>query len=239
MREHREILNIIERELESEPKTVVLVDVHSTSAQARPFCIIGDTLANRRIAFALPIPVILGVEESIEGTIQDFFGERGYITAAIEGGQHEEPATIDDLESVLLITLAAAGVIDQAHIPDLDAHRRRLGAAASGLPPVVEIFYRHGVVPGDGFTMEDGLYNFVGVEKGQIVAKDRNGDLVAPDKGMVMLPNYQGQGDDGFFLGRRIRRLWLRVSTVVRRLGIGRLLPLLAGAMRAVASPFL
>ena len=38
-------------------------------AARRPFVLMSDTLANRKLAFALPIPVILGLEESIDGTL--------------------------------------------------------------------------------------------------------------------------------------------------------------------------
>ena len=101
----------------------------------------------------------------------------------------------------------------------------------------MEIFYRRGVTEGDGFKMEDGLYNFVIVDRGQRVATDRGGDVIAPDRGMVMLPNYQGQGDDGFFLGRRVRRVWLRLSTLFRHLRIGRLLHLLPGVHKHPDEP--
>ena len=118
-RERREVLDVFEREVKAGPRKSILIDVHSTSAEARPFCIIGDTLANRRIGFALHIPVILGLEESIPGTIQDYFGERGFVTAAIEGGQHVDPATADRIESALWLTLVAAGIIDAVSVPGL------------------------------------------------------------------------------------------------------------------------
>ena len=51
-----------------------------------------------------------------------------------------------------------------------------------------------------------------------------------------MLPRYQDQGDDGFFISRDVRPLWLGFSAMVRRLGIERFLPLLPGVQRVDGS---
>ena len=41
-------------------------------------------------------------------------------------------------------------------------------------------------------------------------------DVRAPDDGFVMLPLYQGQGEDGFFWGREVSRARLRASVALR-----------------------
>ena len=53
---------------------------------------------------------------------------------------------------------------------------------------------------------------------------------------MLLLPNYQNIGDDGFFVGRRVRRFWLRFSAIVRHLGADRYIPLLPGVRREPGS---
>jgi succinylglutamate desuccinylase len=55
-----------------------------------------------------------------------------------------------------------------------------------------------------------------------------------PDDGLLLMPRYQGQGDDGFFLGREVRAFWLRLSAWLRRLPLERVLPLLPGVRRDV-----
>jgi hypothetical protein len=211
---------------------VIVLDLHSTSAFGAPFCIISDTLQNRRIAFPWLVPVILGLEEAIQGTIQEYFGARGYATAAVEGGQHRDPETTDRLESVLWITLVTTGLLREPDVSGLTAHRNRLRRASRGLPPVVEVFYRHGLTANNGFEMQPGFRNFSAVRRGQRVARDGDGDIVARASGMLILPNYQKTGDDGFFLGRRVRRFWLQLSTLVRKTGMDRLLPLVPGVQR-------
>jgi len=42
--------------------------------------------------------------------------------------------------------------------------------------------------------------NFQKVSKGEVIAKDKNGEIVAPVDALILMPLYQKQGDDGFFL---------------------------------------
>jgi succinylglutamate desuccinylase len=230
--EQRALLEWIESEIDGHKGRVVVVDLHSTSAAASPFCIISDTLQNRGVAFALGVPVILGLEEAISGTIQEFFGDRGFIALAIEGGQHDDPATADRLESALWLALQGAGLIQNGDVPSIDEHRRRLHDACVGLPDVVEVRFRHGIEPDDGFNMREGFENFSPIRRGDLVASDSNGEILAPHDGMLILPSYQRIGDDGFFVGKKVKMRWLRLSTWVRRVRLDRHVHLLPGVHR-------
>ena len=214
--ERSELAGLIARELVEEPSPAVFLDLHSTSAGGSPFSIIGDTLQNRRIAFALPVPVILGLEESVEGALLGYFGERGHVAVGFEGGQHEDPETVAHHVAAIWITLVQAGCLEPDDVPDLAAHFDRLRAAGRGHPGVVEMRYRHHVDADSGFLMRPGFSNFDAVEKGQLLAQDAAGEIQSPEPGFVLLPLYQGQGQDGFFIGREVRRLWLRFSSLLR-----------------------
>ena len=230
--EQQELLAAIDEQSQGDWDTITLVDLHSTSADAMPFCIISDTLHNRSFAFDLEMPVILGLEEAIAGTIQEYFGERGFVTTAVEGGQHDAPETADRLESVMWLSLAAAQLMRRRDIPDYGRHLAHLGDLTHALPRVVEVRHRHGRVVGDGFEMVPGFENFSPVGEGEVVANDNTGPVRAIERGMLLLPSYQGLGDDGFFLGRRVKRMWLRVSSVVRKMHMEVFLPLLPGVRR-------
>ncbi|MGH7337858.1 MAG: aspartoacylase, partial [Myxococcota bacterium] len=45
----------------------------------------------------------------------------------------------------------------------------------------------------------------------------------------LLMPLYQPQGDDGFFLAVPVARFWFELSATLRRLRADRLLPLLPG----------
>lgn len=230
--ELRELKQSIGVELDSSQGNAFLLDLHSTSAEATPFCIVSDTLQNRHIAFALSIPVMLGLEESIKGTIQEYFGERGIAAATVEGGQHQDPATVDYLESSLWITFVSAGLLNAGQVPNFDRHRRRLHEATGGLPSVIEITYRHGLQADDDFEMKPGFTNFSPVRKGQSIARDRRGEIRASEDALLVMPSYQAANSDGFFLGREVRRFWLRLSTFLRRLRLDTFVHWLPGVKR-------
>ncbi|MCX4242726.1 succinylglutamate desuccinylase/aspartoacylase family protein [Paraliomyxa miuraensis] len=205
--------------LEAEsPQPLVFVDLHSTSGPAAPFSIIPDVTRNRELALRLPIPTVLGLEEILEGVMFGYLVDRGHMGVAIEGGQHEDPRTAALLEAVIWLTLVEVGNLDARHVPGgVQAQRERLRSRAEGLPPGVRILQRHGTSPGDGFQMEPGFDNFSPVRAGQRLATDHDGPIHASEDGLVMLPRYQGQGSDGFFLAKAITRRWLMASALARK----------------------
>ncbi|MCA9798793.1 MAG: succinylglutamate desuccinylase/aspartoacylase family protein [Cyanobacteria bacterium HKST-UBA04] len=213
--------------LSSEP--VIFIDLHSTSSHSHPFCMAADTLRNRRIAFQLPLPLVLGLEESINGTMLGLLSDWGHITMAVEGGQHVHPNTSFNLESVVWLALVLAGNLDKTDLADYDKHENRLKKLAKGFPSVSEVRYRHKVEPGDRFIMEPGFSNFQPVKQDTLLAQDCEGPILAAESGLVLMPLYQSQGEDGFFLVREVMPAWLHLSALLRRLHVDKLLPLMPG----------
>lgn len=216
---------------------VVLLDLHSTSGPSTPFLCMADTLQNRRVSFALGVPVILGLEEALEGTLLDFMSEAGHVAIAFEGGAHHGPDTVDAHEAAIWLGLVSAGLLDAKDVPELEGHRAVLERACSGAPAIVEVRHRQGTRPGDGFLMDPDWANFQPVGRDQVVAKDLGGEIHAPIAGRLLLPRYQDQGDDGFFITRDVRPFWLSVSAKLRRSGLGIMLPLLPGVQRVEGDP--
>ena len=68
--------------------------------------------------------------------------------------------------------------------------------------------------------MEPGFRNFDPVRRAQILATDRDGEITAPESGLIMMPLYQKQGNDGFFIVRPVARFWLWLSALLRNLSI-------------------
>lgn len=230
--EQIELLELFVPLLRDARQPVVFLDLHSTSGPGAPFICMADVLRNRRIAFALPIPLILGIEEILDGALLGYVCDLGHVAVGVEGGQHDDPRTQRHLEAAVWLALVAAGALRAHDVPDLDAHRTRLSEGARGLPAVVEIRHRHAVADGDGFEMLPGFDSFAPLRKGQEVARDRRGAIRAPERGVMLMPRYQSQGDDGYFVARAVSRLWLRLSAVLRHARADRLVPLLPGVRR-------
>lgn len=212
---------------------VVLLDLHTTSSTSPPFVTLSDTLEIRTFAARLGLPLVLGIEEEID-TMVDYLSGFGALAIGIEAGRHDDPLSIYVHEAALWLSLHATGCLARdSGVVDLAACRRRLAEARRGLPGVFEVMYRRAIEPDDEFRMTPGFTNFTPVGAGEIVARDARGPVPVPMSGRLFLPLYQAQGDDGYFLVRPVRPVWLRVSRVLRRIGAPKLLPLLPGVHRS------
>ena len=227
--QRRALLDAIEPAIRDADGPPIVVDFHTTSGDTPPFLTLGDTLRNRRFAQQIPLPMVLGLEEQLAATFLEYVNNRGCITLGCEGGRHDAPEAVDRLEAVAWCALVAAGVLHWTQVPGPDP-RILLRDAARGHPPVIEIRYRHAVPRGRTFIMDPGYTSFQQVEAGQRLGHWGDGrPVVAPEGGRLLMPLYQEQGDDGFFLTRDVRRFWLAVSTLLRRIGVDRIAPLLPG----------
>jgi predicted deacylase len=227
-----EICDIIQNELSERQGDALFLDMHTTSAESPPFLMIGDTIRNRKFVQEMPVPIILGVEEQLEGPLLSYINELGHLSIGFEAGQHNDPRSVYFNEAIIWLILAKAGCIDPMQIPDFQIHWDTLHEASEGLLRIFEVRMRHGVTKSDLFRMQEGYTNFMPVHKNEHVAVDRNGDVILEESGRIFMPLYQDQGDDGFFIIRSIRRFWLRLSLWMRLLNAYHLLPLLPGITR-------
>ena len=214
-----------------------VLDLHTTSGGGGPFTAFGDTLPNRAFAAHVPVPMILGLEEQLEGTLLAFLGRHGLVAVVFETGQHEEPRAVDRAEAGVWLAAAAVGLMPEAALPEAAAGRKFLQRESAAVPRVMEMRYRHAIGPGDAFRMDPGYRNFQPVALGQSVARDVRGAVRVHERGRILMPLYQAQGEDGFFLIREVTPLWLSVSYALRRMGADRLAPFLPGVRRDPAAP--
>jgi len=229
--EQRELFATIREAVGRARGDVYFVDLHTTSAQGKPFATVGDTLRNRRFAMCFPVTIVLGLEEQIDGTLLEYINNLGAITMGFEAGQHDAITSVDHHEALIWNATIATGNFLRDDLPEFDHYRFLLNRAGDGRR-VVEVRHRHSIVPEDRFQMEPGFRNFHPVRRGQVVARDRRGDIAARETGLILLPLYQKLGDDGFFLGREVKRFWLDLSAILRKLKVGHYIHLLPGVRR-------
>lgn len=236
-RERKALVAEIERGFALARGPVVLLDLHTTSGEGKPFAVFADTLRSRRFARRFPVPAVLGLEEQLEGTLADYVGLLGHVAVAFEGGQHDDPRSVENLIAVVAIALGELAMVDPRKF-GVDERRRDLEKATQGVPGIVEVVYRHGIEPQDGFRMRPGYRSFEPVVAGQPIADDARGKVVVPQDGFLLMPLYQKLGDDGFFVVRRVLGLWLAVSAGLRVLGAGRIAHWLPGVSRIDGEPY-
>ena len=230
--ELRELNREIESLLFESQETSYLLDLHTTSGPELPFATLDDTLRNRPFAFAFPAPVVLGLEEELAGTLNSYVAALGVVTAGFECGQHGTESSVDRAEAAIWIALESSGILRPGSRLEVAAARAQLANDLGALPHVVEVRYRHAIQPEDRFRMDPGYTNFQAVQRGQRLGSDRHGPTVSPLDGLLLMPLYQAQGADGFFVVRRVHRVWLETSAVVRRWRLERFLHLMPGVRR-------
>lgn len=211
-RELAELLDLIHAEIQTaQPDALVLLDLHTTSADGGIFCIPSDDRASLRLAKELHAPVILGMLDGLEGTLLHYaagnhFEIGGYphysVGAAFEAGQHDDPLSVSRAIAAVVNCLRAAGCIRPE---DVDSrHDHILKTFSEPLPKVTRLRHIHHIRPGDAFDMRPGYVNFQPIQQGEHLANDVTGPVLAPEDGLILMPLYQPQGTDGFFVVKEI-----------------------------------
>ena len=229
--EQRELLRIFDEVLKTAKDEVYALDLHSTSAKGLPFATVGDTVRNRRFAQKFPVTILLGIEEQLDGTMLEYLNNEGAVTLGFEGGQHDSPEAIRNHEALLWLALVNSGILAAEDAPDLEKYRETF-AASSGSKLILEVRHREAIKPEDDFEMNAGFENFDAIKHGQTLAKNKSGVVCARESGLILMPLYQKQGEDGFFIGREVAPFWLWLSGILRKLKMGDLMHFLPGVRR-------
>ena len=88
---------------------IYVIDLLTTSSKSTPFVSINDTIRNREFALKFNLPIILGIEEFLEGTILNYINELGFIALGFEGGQHNDLNSIEIHESAIWTIIFSSG----------------------------------------------------------------------------------------------------------------------------------
>jgi len=211
-----QIYQHIEDIFEKHKPPYYFIDLHTTSSESIPFITLNDTIRNRNFALNFPLPIILGIEEFLSGTMLSYINQLGPVAIGFEAGHHEQPVSIENHISCLWLTLAATGCMSREEIPDYNKRYTRLKKQSTIGNKVFEIRFRHERTEAEEFIMDPGYENFQEIKKNQHLAQNRYGDLLATESGRIFLPLYQKMGDDGYFIIREITRFWLKVSAKLR-----------------------
>jgi len=228
-REQRELLKFIDALENETDQSIVFLDLHSTSAPGLPFACMPDTIENLSIALRIPVPAVLGLEETIRGPLLGWLSDRGFAGIIVEGGQHVDPDTPDILESAIWALLVSLGCLHASEVAYYDEHVGRLEDKSAGLPRVLEVKLRHQVTAADNFVMRRGFKHYDRVHQGQHLADDTSGKIRASISGRILMPAYGENTEQGFFIVRDVNSFKVRILFLLRSLGLDRFCHLLPG----------
>lgn len=191
-------------------------DLHTTSSATEPFITINDTLINRKFASLYPVPTILGIEEYLDGPLLSYINELGYIAIGFEAGQNDELSSFENHKSFIYLSLANTGVIDKQAFDDYGKHLGIIGKSSVDMRDIFEIRVQYKIKDDEAFTMNPGYVNFQLLKKHEHLATNQKGKINATMQGRIFMPLYQDQGDDGYFIIRKIPTFLLRLSASLR-----------------------
>lgn len=205
--EERELLDLvltIDEEIDNyQPDELILLDLHTTTAYGGIFTIAKDDDRSLEIAIELHAPVVRGMLQGLQGTTLHFIEHKRFddirsTAICFESGQHDEHLSVNRAIAGVINCMRTIGCVQAEHVEN--QHDRLLIEFSSGLPKVTNLVYKHAIVPEDEFRMYGHFKNFQTIEKGELLARDRQGDIYAPYDGLILMPLYQKQGEEGFFI---------------------------------------
>lgn len=203
-KEQSELLELFEQILLDENgkinKNAILLDLHTTSADGVAYSIATSMGNSRKLAESLGIPTIMGFDKAISGTTLNYFSDIGLDSFCFEAGQHDAENSVTRTISAIWQVLVELGCLRPKNIPYFANHKGLLHELGEDLPKVVQYKYRHPLLPEDHFKMLPGFDNFQVIEADQLLAYNGKQEVRAPFEGIMLMPLYQAQGKDGFFI---------------------------------------
>ncbi len=201
--ELKAILDLVDAEIaDYQPSELFVIDLHTTTADGGIFSIASEAPRSLQLAKSLHAPVITGMLKGLQGTTLHHFCCDHFpcptTSVTFEAGQHEDPLSTRRAIAALLNLLRSVGCVRSEDVEN--RHDDILMNYSKGLPKVAELLKVHSVKQEDRFQMEPGFQNFQPVRKGQLLANDKNGPIYAGYDCHILMPLYQNQGEDGFFL---------------------------------------
>lgn len=189
-----------------EPEKVIVLDLHTTSSHGGIFTICRDQEEDIQIASALHAPIVLGMLNGLKGTTLHYFTTENMgiktIPITFESGQHVERLSVNRAVAAIINCMQAIGSVASDVVEN--HHEKILIQYSADLPRVTQLVTRHAITEEDAFTMNPGYKNFQAVSAGEVIASDKNGHIKIPEDGRILMPLYQQQGEDGYFLVKEV-----------------------------------
>ncbi len=227
IREQYELNREIKKIIQNGQGPFFFIDLHTTSSHTIPFLTINDTMINRNFALKFPIPVILGIEEYLNGPLLSYINELGYVACGFEAGQHDEHISYRNQISYIYMVLSACNILPDGE--EVEMHRQSIAAQTRGRHDFFEICEYYGIREGENFEMKPGFSNFQRIPKNTLLATSNGRNLYSERDGLIFMPLYQKQGEDGYFIIRRVHFFALWLSGMLRKIRFDSLLTLLPG----------
>ncbi|TFV93153.1 aspartoacylase [Algoriphagus kandeliae] len=223
-----ELHDLIQEIIKNQSGPLYFFDLHTTSSQSIPFIPVNDSLINRTFARKFPVPLILGIEEYIDGPVLSYINDLGYVSFGFEAGQHEDPISVKNHEIFIQLSLAFSGACSNEDM-QVSQHLAFWDKKYSPYENFYEIIFRFHVDQKIPFQMMPGFESFQEVKKGEKFAIYGEEEIFAHKNTRIFMPLYQSKGEDGFFLIRKTPEVFLKLSAFLRKNKLDQIITWLPG----------
>jgi succinylglutamate desuccinylase len=227
--ELHELLELINTLLDTHQQPFYFIDFHTTSSKTLPFITINDAMINRKFARQFPVPIILGIEEYLDGPLLSYINTLGYVSLGFESGQHASEKARTNSIAFFWLAMVFSGALQKEDVSAFDTYYMELLTSASNNMNFYEITDRYAIAPKDSFKMAPAFQSFESVPKGTLLAHHNEKEVYAEKKGILFMPLYQPQGGEGFFMIKHIPTWILNMSAALRKVNADHLLTYLPG----------
>lgn len=227
--EQHELYRILKQILYKEEGPFYFIDLHTTSSKTLPFITINDALINRKFSSLFPVPIVLGIEEYLEGPLLSYINQLGYVSLGFESGQHDDVNAIKNNIAFIYLSLVYSGVLEQHKVENFEDYCKVLTKASNQDKEIYEVVYLHRLLKTENFKMKPNFKSFQNVRKGELLATEENKNIESKYNAKIFMPLYQAKGKEGFFIIKKIHPFFLSLSEVIRKLKMDTLITILPG----------
>ena len=197
--EQKDIYLFLKDLISTEEQPIYFIDFHTTSSATLPFITINDALINRNFSLHFPVPIVLGIEEYLDGPLLSFLNEHGFVSLGFEAGQHNDPNAITNCEAFIYLSMAVAGLAPMEQFNKFPVYYKTLRNQARGIRAVFEVLYKYDIKPSEDFKMNPGFASFQKISKGVELASSDEQIIRAPLSARLFMPLYQKKRQRWFF----------------------------------------
>ena len=223
------LLRLLMRILETSTPPFYFIDLHTTSSKSLPFITINDAIINRRFSKQFPVPIVLGIEEYLEGALLSYINQLGYVSIGFESGQHDDIQALRNHVAFINLTLVFTGIVKEYNTDKFKAYYNQLKNAGQYHSCFFEIIDLYRIDRNDEFKMCNGFDSFQAIRKGEQLATHKQRIITSQYNARIFMPLYQKKGSEGFFVIKGINTLFLKLSVWLRLLKTDSLLSILPG----------
>ena len=227
--EQVDLFGLLQDILNTEKAPFYFIDLHTTSSKTIPFITINDATINRKFSGLFPVPIVLGIEEHLNGPLLSYINELGYVSLGFESGQHDEKEAVENAIAFIHLALLFAGNTSTTHFPEQYIYFDQLKKASEGLRDVFEVIDLYSITKNENFEMQPGFRSFQNIEKEVVLATSNLMPIQANYSGRIFMPLYQREGKEGFFIIKKIKPIYLKISLLIRNLKLDNLLSFFPG----------